>query len=349
MDPNDLLARVLRSNLPPLELYAACKEIDGLPSVSGTFQLAGARVLNFYCQLTRQNFYEPLSTYDQILDVLRLNHALIGDGVPGLGLLPVTIAFVVFPSMDTAPLGRVPLPGPGEVQRGTHAVALTLGWDESGEQLHFFNSWGRGWGDQGCGWLSREYLERYMVDAWLVRNAKFGATALSHSRWVNAVSPRERRRIWLTPNPRWRRRFRHCGHGHQLIVYETLSTVEQRPVQVIEVRNGFGVRLGWAHLYHLVQGTRTSVLKELYVWPEFRRLGYGTILEATAVANARDWGAERLRVLFHTMDAQLSLRAAGRLFGERAGYRWRWRNEQRPQLAGVGEKDIVGAASGIGH
>lgn len=333
-----LLSRVLRQDFDPLGLYEACKEIDGIPHVPGTFQLAGTRVSSFYWQFQRQPFYEPLSSYDEIFDVLRLNRFLMSDGVQGPGWLPVQVAFQIFPSMDTAPQGRVPLPRPGETTRGLHSVLLTFGCEEAGDWLRFINSWGRGWGDQGFGLLSREYLERYMTDAWVSRNARCGATALTHSRWVNARTAAERRRIWMTPNPRWRRRFRHRGNGHQLVVYKTLSVVEERPVQVIEVRNGFGVRLGWAHLYHLVQEPRVSVLKELYVWPEFRRRGYGTILEATAAANARAWGAERLHVLFHAMDAQLSLRAAGRLFGERVGYRWRWREQQRPHLAAIGEK-----------
>ena len=322
-----------------LELFALAKEIDGAPTVDGTFPLAGLRVSTFVEQWQRQLFYEPLDSYDRILSVLQLNNRLRDGYAPVWSLSQIMVAFHVFESIFADPQGRVPLPGPGEAARGAHAVTLTNGWEDSGEILEFDNSWGRDWGHNGRGFVSRAYLDRYLEEAWLLRDASVGPTAFNYRRLQNASHPRDLVRAWMLRNPRWQRRIRHDGHGHQLVVYEMLSIVEERPVQVIEIRTGFGTRLGWVHLYHL--GTeRTAVIKELFVWPSFRRRGYGTLLESVASFNARSWGAKQLQILFHAMDAQTTVRAAGRLFGEYAGYGWRWRKGSHPPVAAIGEKQL---------
>jgi GNAT superfamily N-acetyltransferase len=339
--PEDLIPLGARPRLyHGEEIFALQKEIDGAPTVYGSFPLAGLRVSTFLQQWQRQLFYEPLDSYDRILSVVQINNALRDGFAPVWCLSPIMVAFHVFESIFTAPQGRVSLPEPGEVASGAHAVTLTSGWEDSGETLEFDNWWGRGWGHNGRGFVSRAYLDRYLEEAWLQRDASVGPTAFKYHRLQNASSARDLVRAWMLPNPRWQWRFRHAGHGHQLVVYETLSMVDQCVVQVFEVRTGFGIRVGWGYLYH--RGwERTAVIKELFVWPSFRRRGYGTLLESIASANARDWGAERLHILFHAMDAQITVRAAGRLFGEHAGYRWRWRKGSHPPVAAIGEKILL--------
>ncbi len=334
-----LVPLVTRYDFSPGEIYDLCKEIDGQPHREGTFSLAGARVVNFLDQRRRQHFYEPAGTYDQLLEIARLNHQLREAGVPEWALATMLVSFRMFESAGEAPGGRLPLPVPGEPERGGHSVALTGGWDDDGEALQFVNSWGVGWGDRGHGWLSREYLDRYMVDTWLARDVRVGPSLLTSARLNGAVDMRAYAQSWMMPNPRWRVRRRHRGHGHQLVLYETVSAIDHCGVEIIEVRNGFGIRLGWAHLFHLGGGQRgTSMLKELFVWPLFRRRGYGSLLERIAVDRARHWRSERLHLLFHEMDALPSVRAAGRLFGQQAGYTWRWRRGYRPNVEAIGEK-----------
>lgn len=246
----------------------------------------------------------------------------------------------VFDSIRNAPRGIVQFPQPGERKIGGYAVVLTGVWRDSGQWLEFMNWWGGDWGNEGLGYVSLEYLNRYMIDAWFSRDAGVGLTALNYRRFMQAKDLRERARTWLLPNPRLQQRHRYAGLGHQLAVYETLSLVDERPVQIVEVRTGFGIRVGWAHLFHLVGPERTSVLKELFVWPSFRRHGYGSLLESIAATNARRWGAKHLQVLFHEMDAHVPQRAAGRLFGEKCGYQWRWRSSSRPGVTAIGEKPL---------
>ena len=121
-------------------------------------------------------------------------------------------------------------------------------------------------------------------------------------------------------------------------MYETQSVEDDVPVTVIELRSGEGFRLGWAMLFHERKGK--SVLKELFVWPNLRRQGCGTLIEGQAVAIARRWRSTRMDLYLHNADALLANRGAGREFGLRAGYRWRWRQTSLPNLDAIGEKDL---------
>jgi GNAT superfamily N-acetyltransferase len=266
-----------------------------------------------------------------------MNGLLLEGHAPFNAINRLLISFQMFESAYSAPLGRLPLPGPGEAEKGAHTVAAGFGWSDAGESLRFQNSWGRSWGDGGYGWLSREYLDRYMIDAWLSRNARVGPSRFTFARLMEASGAKNFARAWMLENPRLRARFRHGGRSHRLQYYETLSHTGG-PLAVLEIRDGRGRLLGWAHLYFPRGRPRTSVLKELFVWPSFRRQGYGGILEEWATERARHWDSERIEILFHEVDALPRNRAAGSAFLRKVGYELKWRRHSRPNLAAIGEK-----------
>jgi GNAT superfamily N-acetyltransferase len=338
MNRRDYIERLNNLALDGRNMYRASKAIDGYPEVEGTYPIMGLRVLTFHQLRYRQIFYEPLSTYDQLKVLALINERLLGGHAPFWALNKLQVSFRIFESIYKAPQGRVPLPATGEAEKGVHAVAIMGGYDNHGEVLRFANSWGTGWGDKGYGWLSREYLERYMVDAWVRKSARVGPSAFVHEKLTDTDNDRDFVKVWMMQNPRWRQKFRYAGHGHVYCLYETLSALDN-PVEVIEVRNGYRLRLGWAHLHHIVeQQPPTSILKELFVWPSFRRQGYGTLLEQLACQKAKAWHSTIIKVLFHDVDALPRNRAAGRLFGIKAGYEWKWKRQRRPNLTAVGEK-----------
>jgi len=95
---------------------------------------------------------------------------------------PSMFGFTVYGSIESADArGAIPFPGPKERIEGGHAV-VAVGYDdrikvenrkngatETTGALLIRNSWGKGWGDGGYGWLPYEYVLRGLAgDFWSV-------------------------------------------------------------------------------------------------------------------------------------------------------------------------------------
>ncbi len=81
---------------------------------------------------------------------------------------PVVGALAVFQSLDGDDIkktGVIPMPEVGERVRGATGVCF-VGCDDELERFKFRNSWGSDWGDGGYGYVSYEYADAYMNDAW---------------------------------------------------------------------------------------------------------------------------------------------------------------------------------------
>jgi GNAT superfamily N-acetyltransferase len=321
----------------PSAFYDACKAIGGCPG-PGTFNLIACRVYGFYFQAERQPFYEPLLSFAEVKDVSDINYRLREGHARRAHLDHVAISFRMFESTYSAPGGRLPIPRQDEKVIGLHAVAV-IGWDGPTDSIIFRNSWGRDWGEDGTGYMSKEYFDRYMNDVWLSRRTHIGPIPAKWARLQAAQTPREFVKVWELRNPRWRRRFRHKKHGHQWVIYETVSSTGVR-AEVIEIRTGYGLRVGWAHVFHLRGAQRnTSVIKELFVWPAYRRNHYGTLLELAATDRARNSNSQRVELFLRDVDDVRGVLSPARAFGQKAGYRWQWGRSVRPNPK-VGVKSL---------
>jgi GNAT superfamily N-acetyltransferase len=334
---DEVLNEVERRFRHPLVIYAAAKALDNAPNVVGTRSLAALRASAFYClRSQRQFFYEPLRDFDVIRDLAINNIRLEEAYAPRYLLDHVVLELQVFPSAHTAPGGHLPIPAEGERGMG-HAVSLA-GLAHGGESLGFLNSWGRAWGDRGTGTISRAYWDAFGIEAWVARYARWGPSAMTWSRLTQAQDVREYAKVWGLENPRWRRRLRINGRGHQLFLWETLSWTGC-VAEVIELRDGRGFRLGWAELFHGREGDEpVTFVKELFVWPRVRRHGYGTMLLEWGEERARAMGSTTALVFFHDIDAIGRAQAAGRILLQRAGYDVRWKPRGEPRLAAQASK-----------
>ena len=173
----------------PHALYDWIKRIDGDPR-PGASVIMAMRVKMFCDLRTRQMFYEPLSGYDRVLRALQLLRR-VGEGawVRSDQQDHLQISFDIFKSAHSVDFGRLELPAAGEQPVGVHSVKVT-GWHDGGETLAFANSWGRGWGDHGYGAVPRAHLDRYLRDAWLFRNARYGFTRFDRARLPSTCTRR---------------------------------------------------------------------------------------------------------------------------------------------------------------
>jgi GNAT superfamily N-acetyltransferase len=145
----------------------------------------------------------------------------------------------------------------------------------------------------------------------------------------------------MRESPRWRRRLRFDGKGREFFLYETISLVNECPVEVVEIRTGQGMRMGWAQIHHL-QGECTSILKEFFIWPTYRRRGCGGVLHEVVERRARTWHSATLEMWMHEADSvpTPAHRGAARGFATAMGYELRWRRSTRPNLAARATKAI---------
>jgi GNAT superfamily N-acetyltransferase len=320
--------------------YDACKAIDGY-SGDGTYNVVNHRVSKFYDLFFRQYYYEPIRNFTEFLEVDYQNRLLLDGGAPEWAQANVGIGFRAFRSIFHAPQGLLELPAIDEDEVGEHSVAV-LGYDKARDSVVFPNSWGETWGDRGLGYMPREYFERYATDVWLVRNARVGPHPEKFEQFLASKDAKEFARIWMIENTRWRRRFRSDGRRLQWVIYETVS-VGGQPVEVVELRSGYGLVLGWFHIAHRDGPERTtSTVTEFFVWPAFRREGLGLLLAEAAESVASKWKAHVIEVLIHEADNPAHSAASPiEGFATRLGFELSYSEGDRPSLAATAQKRLI--------
>jgi C1A family cysteine protease len=173
----------LRSTMGALTLFGAPPE-EHWPYDIEVFDREPTPFLYAFAQSFQAISYyrldPPVTEKDALLKRIR-KHLSTG--------LPSMFGFTVYNSISQADgTGKIPFPSPGERVAGGHAVAA-VGYDDGMSiknaakgsaatkgALLIRNSWGRGWGDGGYGWLPYEYvLKGLAVDWW----------ALMKNEWVD--------------------------------------------------------------------------------------------------------------------------------------------------------------------
>jgi hypothetical protein len=311
----------LEANLE--ELFALQKRIDGAPHINGSWPIVAQRTGAFLYQRIRQPYYEQLESYEELWEQIQFMHVMRTAGVQQWMLDHFSITYELYSSGLNPAGGELTAPVVGEALVGLHHVGLTGGWRQSGHVLQFANSWGRNWGDRGHGWISREYSESHVQDIWLRRNSRYGSGYRKLRVWNAAETDHDRAQIWKLDNSRWARVDRLNGHAYKIVGYETLSVSGRCLAEVVEIRNGFGVRVAWAHLQHRQSTPPTSVIAEFFVWPWFRRAGLATRLEEVLLHRASVMSSTQVEVLLHGFDARPLTASTYRRIGEGMGYTWR--------------------------
>ena len=82
---------------------------------------------------------------------------------------PFIAGITVFNTLLQSDHGHVKMPASNARPLGGHAICF-IGYNDVTQEYEFLNSWGRGWGDDGCGFLPYEFVEsgNYTSDFWTV-------------------------------------------------------------------------------------------------------------------------------------------------------------------------------------
>ena len=319
--------------------FLLTKSIDGLPKVNGSFQLQALRMGRFLTQIARR-WYEPVPTVQDLVAYLKLAARLEAAGVPRVARPHLLLIFQLFGAAHTSTTGLIEWPHAGERPLDLHSVVAT-GLSNDGKSIEFWNSWGSGWGDHGIGSVGLDYLAEHFTEAWCRWDGRWGLN------W-HKVELRELndaahlRRTWMIENPVRSQRMLGTRDGDTWFVesFGSYSLATDSGVDIIQIRNGYGLRMGWAYLC-AHRDTTESVLMELFVMPVFRGQGLGSVLEGISCDFARSTGSIKMTVLLHEADGKvLANRGAARKFLKSRGYTLLWRDAACPRLAGVAKKQL---------
>lgn len=201
---------------------------------------------------------------------------------------------------------------------------------------------GPSWGDHEYGEMSLDYVQRYHHETFVTRHARWAPSPEKSVRLREAgENPKEVRRVWGIENPRFRYVVRGRRRSVEVTQYYIISPTFGSPVTCFELKTGFGLRVGWAFLRHSSGSSKFSEITELYVWPIYRRMGFGRALEELAAEEAQNHGSSEIRLLMNESEAILGPpRTAARKFADACDYTLRWRSTVAPRARATGIKAI---------
>jgi C1A family cysteine protease len=144
--------------------------IDDGTTVQQSFRVLnkkGVCTENLYPYITSKQGLQPPKTLDKNASFNRvIQYAPVQQNIQSMKNLlklgyPFSFGILVYQSFMTNAVtrkGLVPMPQSGERILGGHALTA-VGYDDNTQMIKFVNSWGRGWGNRGYGFIPYAYLE----------------------------------------------------------------------------------------------------------------------------------------------------------------------------------------------
>jgi len=183
--------------LSPRFLYSLCKKFDGMPSEEGTYPRIAMKVLLNY-GVCHESFWPYLSkkilplkgadqdakrfkikAYARLKSLPEMKRSLLING-------PFLAGVKVYQSWFTKEVeksGFICMPKRNEKVMGGHAICI-VGYNDRIKIFKFKNSWGAKWADNGYGYLTYEYINKYCSDAWSATDLIENPKALVKSRKI---------------------------------------------------------------------------------------------------------------------------------------------------------------------
>jgi hypothetical protein len=317
------------------ELWRKGRAWAGYPELEWTHPLTARRVLAFE-RLIPAYFYETVSTFETARLAVMLNAVLERERVRACPHLD--IGFRYFDSAYYTVDGRLPMPTGGDPYRGQHsAIAI---YSDREDEIGFVG-WRQDWGNNGIGYITREYFEAHVLSLVISWSAMGGPSRAFYECLANATEKEAPRfeqltRCWPAQNEFQEGEEEINGTPHTVLYWEVYSLEDNIPIDVFEIRRDEQV-IGRAHIYH---EDGKSSLRELVIGPESRRMGYGAYLERIAMLRAQYYESRTLEIWLHEDDARPRRRGVAEAFGRAMGYEWQAVDRTRPIVVAIGTKEI---------
>ncbi len=316
----------------PHGLWWKARAISGYPELEWTYPHMVNRVVVGE-QLIPAHFYEPISSFDKVRFIVTLAAHLHGSrkrvAPPG-----VELGFRYFDSAYYAPAGVLKVPDGADPYRGQHSALAR--YHDDPDLIAFFG-WRHDWGDNGIGYMSRDYFDEHVTSVMASWVSMGGPSRAFYSMLEKGRRPETRDvvRAWGAPNQFQSDTQTMAGAPHRLLYWEVYSLQTERPVDVFEIRRD-NKTVARMHVYH--GADRQSSIRELYVVPDGRHHGYAAYLEGHAQERAKVFESDELELWLHEADARPRCRDAAEGFGRALGYDWETVERQMPAVVAIGRK-----------
>lgn len=282
-------------------LWQVAKQIDELGG-EWTYQIFVWRICNFHLISIPLAFYEPIESFDRLaLEVLLIQKAQDFELVDTAGMAGVSLK--VFPSIYDAADGVLKFPEEDEPSVGEHYMRI-LGLHDS-DTLVVQNTWS-GWTRDNLGYVSREYFDHYATEGWIYRRWDYGPSEDTADELLRTSEKSRFKELWrrkqrfgsssaVAPNKRIKLKW-----------FECWSLQSERPAEVLMVEFDGRIRVGVAVLVHFGgygDNPPLSSLSDIFVWPNYRRVGYGRMLERFAAERSVMAGSKEISIHVWNADA----------------------------------------------
>ncbi len=282
-------------------------------------------------------FYECLTDFDRIRWAVWLGYEMNRRKQPGPH---VSLGFEYFDRTYRTTTGRLELPKPGERFAGRHWVRVV--GSRSADELLFQNSWGQHWGDDGFGYLSREYFKAHVKSTIVNWNSDTGPSPQMNrclrSRGRSRAKAADWLQCWTSENHFWIDELLIDSVPYTAVSWSVVSLGDFQLVDVYELRNPRRV-VGRLHLYAGDAETPPSI-RELFVAPQVRRRGFAQLLEEAAVGRVRERGAEEVEIWIHGADLRPRCAPAARGFAVSRGYDLESIDKEGLEVGMIGRRSV---------
>jgi GNAT superfamily N-acetyltransferase len=218
-----------------------------------------------------------------------------------------SVSFKYWASMLNSEDGVVPMPSAGDRYMGVHSVQLIGA--PTRDDLAFFTAWS-GWANgDGIGILSREYLDAHATSYVADRSWNVGPLGDTTDRLFRTHSRSEFIDLWNQSRPYQRIRMK---GPLEMEIYEGWSYGYACPAHLyiilLKQSGRSTVRVASCLIHHRYGRHNRAIrpfaseIVDLFVWPPYRRRHYGRLLEKTVSQQARDRGADVMKVAIWKTD-----------------------------------------------